>query len=189
MWIQPFIYAGTSLTERVGPALARVEKCVSSHQRWFIIFARILRKQAEAKKKTEDRSMRGDIPNVEGPVKAVTLASPCVLSDVLKQAGVRSKEMEENLSNFTADETIQYEFFGPGNLPDYQTGTFEYLAVLKPTGWGASVQETRTPTMTPTRKFLRAAMGSTFMARRAGANLRKEALTRAAYLPAASALA
>jgi hypothetical protein len=105
-----------------------------------------LRKQAEAKKKTEDRSMRWDVPNVDGPVKAVTLASPCVLSDVLKQAGVRSKEMEENLSNFTADETIQYEFFGPGNLPDYQTGTFEYLAVLKPTRWGASVQETRTST-------------------------------------------
>lgn len=54
--------------------------------------------------------------------------------------------MEENLSNFTADEIIRYEFIGRGDdRSDYRTGTFEYLAVLTPMGWGPPVEETRTP--------------------------------------------
>jgi hypothetical protein len=87
--------------------------------------------------------MRWDPPNVDGIVKPLSPASSCAVSDVVKQAAVRAREMEENLSNFTADETIQYRLVGnPRDL----SGTFEYMAVLTSTRWGASVEENRTPT-------------------------------------------
>jgi hypothetical protein len=96
--------------------------------------------------KTEGRPMRWDPPDVDRRLKQLVPAAPCVVSDVLKLAAARAKEMEENLANFTADETIQYEVIGhPGEPVVFQTGTFEYLAALKAAPWGASVEETRTP--------------------------------------------
>lgn len=101
----------------------------------------------EIARKAKSRGVSWNPPKVDGPLKSLTPASSCDLSQVLKKASARAEEMEENLANFTADETIQYQLIGSsGALPVYRSGTFEYLAVLTPTQWGASVQETRTPT-------------------------------------------
>src|SRR5271156_2802989 len=55
--------------------------------------------------------------------------------------------MKDNLPNFTADEKIEYQSISDRDeMLGYRSGTFEYLAVLTPTSWGASVQETRTAT-------------------------------------------
>ncbi|MDE3136302.1 MAG: hypothetical protein KGL59_06995 [Acidobacteriota bacterium] len=98
-------------------------------------------------KQPTSRSMNWDPPNVNAHLKLVAPASACNLSGVLRQAGVRAEELEDNLSNFTADETIQYQFTGTTYEPRIsRSGTFEYVAILTPMPWGASVQEARTPT-------------------------------------------
>ena len=103
-------------------------------------------KSKDADKK-KDRSIHWDPPNVDGLLKRVAGAPACALADVLQQAGVRAQEMKDNLPNFTADEKIEYQTLSDSDeMLGYGIGTFEYLAVLTPTSWGASVQETRTPT-------------------------------------------
>jgi hypothetical protein len=105
------------------------------------------RKPTDVDTKTTVHVMNWDPPNVDAHLKLVAPASACNLSGVLRQAGVRAEELEDNLSNFTADETIQYQFTGTTYEPRiYRRGTFEYVAILSPMPWGASVQETRTPT-------------------------------------------
>jgi hypothetical protein len=104
-------------------------------------------KSKETEKKAKDRPMRWDPPDVDKPMQSLAVAPACVLSEVLQQAGGRAKEMEDNLPNFTADETIQYESIGQfGDLPDYGIGEFEYLAVVTNTRSGPSIQESRSPT-------------------------------------------
>jgi hypothetical protein len=101
----------------------------------------------DTSKKSKNRSIRWDPPNVDKPLKSVRGAPPCILTDVLQKAGARAKEMKDNLPNFTADEKIEYQSTSDtDDLLGYGSGTFEYLVVLAPTSWGASVQEIRTPT-------------------------------------------
>lgn len=97
-------------------------------------------------KKPKTRAIRWDPPNVDASVKSLNTAPPCVLADVLQNAGDRAREMRDNLPNFTADEHIEYQSISHSeDLQQYGDGTFQYLVELTPTAWGASARETRTP--------------------------------------------
>jgi hypothetical protein len=108
-------------------------------------------------KKAKNRAMLWNPPNVDTKI-SVDASAPCDLAAVLKTAGERMRDQEENLPNFTADERIQYQLINAGssddayaqgfaieNLQDAGVGTFEYLAVISNEGGGTSIQETRTP--------------------------------------------
>ncbi len=112
----------------------------------------------ETAKKPKDRPTRWNPPDVDAPLKSISVSPPCPLSDVLQQAGARADEMIDNLQNFTADETIQYQSL-PENedltgqfsaimpdVPDAGIGTFEYLVMFSSQSTGTSIQESRTPT-------------------------------------------
>ena len=100
----------------------------------------------KTKNEAEKVSLRWDPPNVDKPLKSWATSASCSLPTVLARAGARARQLEDNLSNFTADETIQFESFGPIDIPpDTAAGTFQYVAILTPTAWGSSIQETRTP--------------------------------------------
>jgi hypothetical protein len=100
------------------------------------------------------RALSWNPPNVDGRLKSLSSTPPCLLSQVLQHASQRVTEMQDDLPNFTADETIQSESIGQlsdspgssGDLPDYRSGTFQYLAILKTAPWGPFIQEVRTPT-------------------------------------------
>lgn len=96
-------------------------------------------------------------PDVDARVSNLSSSPPCDLPAVLKIAGERMKEQQDNLPNFTADERIQFQSTSITSqtdadnagiqfdtLQDASVGTFEYLAVISTTG-GTSIQETRTP--------------------------------------------
>jgi hypothetical protein len=133
---------------------------VSCFLEWLVLAALLStpvhasnQRPGKIEKKTGGLAMRWNPPNVNAQLRLLAPASACNLSGVLRQAGVRTKKLEDNLSNFTADETIQYKFTGTTYEPRiYRTGTFEYVAILTPMPWGASVHETRTPTQ-GTRPF------------------------------------
>ena len=108
-------------------------------------------------KKAKNRAMTWNPPNVDAKI-SVEASPPCDLAGVLKTAGERMREQEENLPNFTADERIQYQLINAGsladayaqgfaieNLQDAGVGTFEYLAVISNEVGGTSIHETRTP--------------------------------------------
>jgi len=105
------------------------------------------RQTKEPAKKIKNRGMSWKPPDVDSAPRGLTASPPCVLSEVLEQAGARAKQMEGDLPNFTADERIQFQQFDNiGELEDAAAGTFEYLALITPEDGGRTVQETRTPT-------------------------------------------
>jgi hypothetical protein len=106
--------------------------------------------------KLKNRTLVWNPPDVDSKLPLVNL-NACDLPRVLQLAGVRTKDQEENLPNFTADERIQFQLISglsqadsttaglaTQNLNDSDAGTFEYLAVLSSEG-GAHIVETRTP--------------------------------------------
>lgn len=85
-------------------------------------------------------------PEVDAHIGSLSATPPCELPQVLDQGAARAKDMIDNLENFTATETIAYEFFDQmGDLQDGGRGTFDYLVVLGQ-GGGTAIEETRTPT-------------------------------------------
>ncbi len=85
-------------------------------------------------------------PNVDAPLPSVALNPPCDLSEVLEHVGERAKELVDNLQNFTARETVQFEELdGFGTPDDYETGRFEYAVSFDESRGNLAVQETRAP--------------------------------------------
>lgn len=96
-------------------------------------------------KKPKKHSLRWDPPDVDARVGSLASSPPCVLSQVLDQAGARMTEMIDNLQNFTASEKIEYQVFDDiGSLQDGGRDTFNYLVNFDATA-KVSIQETRTP--------------------------------------------
>jgi len=85
-------------------------------------------------------------PNVDAPLPSVALNPPCDLSEVLEHVGERAKELVDNLQNFTARETVQFEELDNFGTPDdYETGRFEYAVNFDENRGNLAVQETRAP--------------------------------------------
>ena len=83
---------------------------------------------------------------MDAPLRSFSSSSPCLLSNVLEQAGARAEELVANLQNFTAQEKIEYQLFGNvTHLLGGGTGTFNYIVVFDQGPEGVSVQESRTP--------------------------------------------
>jgi VWFA-related protein len=83
--------------------------------------------------------------DVDSPLRSVS-SSPCLLSNVLEQAGQRANEMVTNLQNFTAQEKIEYRLLeNGGDSLRTGAGTFDYTVAFQQRQEGLAVQETRTP--------------------------------------------
>jgi len=96
--------------------------------------------------KLSDRSMNWAPPLVDAPFRPSVSSPPCLLSEVIEQAGVRAGELYNNLQSFSAQEKIEYQASDHmGYLQDARTGTFEYVVIFQQTPGGTTVQESRQP--------------------------------------------
>jgi len=100
----------------------------------------------DAEIKPKNKSLLWDPPKVDAALRSFSSSTPCLLSNVLEQAGARAEELVANLQNFTAQEKIEYQLFGNvTHLLGGGTGTFNYTVVFNQGPQGLSVQESRTP--------------------------------------------
>ena len=96
--------------------------------------------------KLTNRSLNWAPPLVDTPFRPGASSPPCVLSDVLEQAGARAGELYTNLQSFSAQEQIEYQAADHmGYLQDARTGTFDYVVLFQQTPGGTNVQESRQP--------------------------------------------
>lgn len=67
-------------------------------------------------------------PHVFDPVPSLSTTPPCVLPDVLKQAGRRAEELIDHLQNFNALEHVRYEEIDRDGMSETSlSGRFDYL--------------------------------------------------------------
>ena len=91
-----------------------------------------------------NRGLNWTPPLVDEPLRSVV--SPCVLSDILQQAGARAVELYTSLQSFSAQERIEYQASDHmGYLQDARTGNFDYVVIFQQTPGGTTVQESRRP--------------------------------------------
>jgi hypothetical protein len=103
-------------------------------------------KPKDSEKKLKNRPLHWSPPDVDGPLSSRITSPPCVLPQVLELAAARANDLTTNLQNFTAQETIAYEFQDHmGNLLDEGSGTFDYVVDFEPGLSGRFVKESRTP--------------------------------------------
>jgi len=99
-----------------------------------------------AERKPKSKIPLWDPPNVDGPLRSRSSSSPCLLSEVLEQAGARADELVTNLQNFTAQEKIEFQLRSSvAHVLQAGTGTFDYTVVFGQRPEGLAVQESRTP--------------------------------------------
>jgi hypothetical protein len=85
-------------------------------------------------------------PIVDAPFHSGVSSTPCVLSDILEQAGARAGELYTSLQSFSAQERIEYQSSDHmGYLQDARTGNFDYVVIFQSTPSGTTVQESRQP--------------------------------------------
>jgi hypothetical protein len=60
-------------------------------------------------KEKKPPALRWDPPQVDTPLRSISVTPPCSLPDVLKQSGQRALELVDHLQNFAAHEQIRYE--------------------------------------------------------------------------------
>jgi VWFA-related protein len=97
-----------------------------------------------AERKPKSKVLLWDPPTVGGPLHSQNSSSPCVLSQVLEQAGTRANELVTNLQNFTAQEKIEYQLRSSvTHVLQSGTGNFNYTVVFGQRRGGLAVQESR----------------------------------------------
>jgi hypothetical protein len=103
--------------------------------------------QTEAsEKKLKNRSLSWNPPKVDSPVRSVSPSPPCVLADVLEQAGERTNELLTNLQNFTAQEKISYQVSDrQGFSLDGGSEMFDYVVIFHQAAGEPAVEESRSP--------------------------------------------
>jgi len=85
-----------------------------------------------------------DPPNVDGSLRSHSSSTPCLLAEVLEQAGTRANELVTNLQNFTAQEKIEYQLRSSvAHVLQGGTGNFDYTVVFGQHPEGLAVQESR----------------------------------------------
>jgi VWFA-related protein len=96
-------------------------------------------------RKPKSKVLLWDPPLVDGTLHSQNLPSPCLLSEVLEQAGTRADELVTNLQNFTAQEKIEYQLRSSvTHVLQSGTGAFDYTVVFGQRRGGLAVQESRT---------------------------------------------
>jgi VWFA-related protein len=97
-------------------------------------------------------ALRWDPPQVDARLPALSATPPCVLPDVLKQAGQRAEELIDHLQNFIAHEQVRYEqtdsIFTLGSPPQRGvslTARFDYVVDFGEKSGPIQVHEARTP--------------------------------------------
>jgi hypothetical protein len=94
----------------------------------------------------KNRSLKWVPPQVDAPLGSRVSSRPCVLSDVLQQAGARANELYASLESFSAQERIEYQAWDHmGYLQDARAGTFDYVVLFQLTLGGTTVEESRRP--------------------------------------------
>jgi VWFA-related protein len=97
-----------------------------------------------AERKPKSKVLLWDPPKVGRPLHSLNASSPCVLSQVLEQAGTRANELVTNLQNFTAQEKIEYQLRSSvTHVLQSGTGNFNYTVVFGQRRGGLAVQESR----------------------------------------------
>ena len=97
-------------------------------------------------KKLMNRALNWAPPIVDAPFHPGVSSTPCVLSDILEQAGARAGELYTSLQSFSAQERIEYQASDHmGYLQDAHTGDFDYVVIFQTTPSGTAVQESRQP--------------------------------------------
>lgn len=97
-------------------------------------------------KKLTNRALNWAPPIVDAPFHPGASSTPCVLSDILEQAGARAGELYTSLQSFSAQERIEYQASDHmGYLQDARTGDFDYVVIFQTTPSGTTVQESRQP--------------------------------------------
>ena len=96
--------------------------------------------------KLGSRGLNWTPPLVDAPLRPGISSTPCVLSDILEQAGDRASELYASLQSFSAQERIEYQSSDHmGYLQDARTGNFDYVVLFQQTPAGTTVQESRQP--------------------------------------------
>jgi len=100
----------------------------------------------DSDKSLKNRSLKWVPPQVDKPLGFRVSSPPCILSDVLQQAGTRANELFTSLESFSAQERIEYQSSDHmGYLQDARTGTFDYVVLFNLTLGGMIVDESRHP--------------------------------------------
>jgi len=100
----------------------------------------------DANKNLKNRSLKWVPPQVDAPLGSRISSPPCLLSDVLQQAGARANELYTSLESFSAQERIEYQAWDHmGYLQDSRMGTFDYVVLFSLTPGGMTVDESRHP--------------------------------------------
>ena len=101
---------------------------------------------SKSQKKVSDPTLQWTPPNVDAPLKSLSLTPPCDLSDVLQHAAANSLILASNLQKFTAQEHIAYVMLDRnGMLRDFDSGSFDYVYSMEQQKGGAASREYRTP--------------------------------------------
>ena len=96
--------------------------------------------------KLSDRGLNWTPPLVDAPFRSSVSSMPCVLSEILEQAGDRASELYTSLQSFSAQERIEYQASDHmGYLQDARTGNFDYIVIFQQTPGGTTVEESRQP--------------------------------------------
>jgi len=96
--------------------------------------------------KSSNRGLNWTPPLVDAPFHSGVSSTPCVLSDILQQAGARAGELYTSLQSFSAQERIEDQASDHmGYLQDARTGNFDYVVIFQQTPGGTTVQESRQP--------------------------------------------
>ena len=97
-------------------------------------------------KHSSNRNLQWAPPMVDMPLGAAASSQPCILAEILEQAGTRATELFTSLQSFSAQEEIEYQSTDHmGYLQDARIGTFDYLVLFQQSPGGTSVQESRQP--------------------------------------------
>src|SRR5271165_633467 len=117
-----------------------------------IVVAKAPPASSAQEKEQKVRALRWDPPQVDARLPALAATPPCVLPDVLKQAGERAEELIEHLENFIAHEQVRYartdSIFTLGNSPQpgvSLTARFDYVVDFGEKSGAIQVHEARTP--------------------------------------------
>jgi VWFA-related protein len=95
-------------------------------------------------RKPKSKVLLWDPPNLDGSLHSHSSSTPCLLTDVLEQAGTRANELVTNLQNFTAQEKIEYQLRSSvAHVLQGGTGNFDYTVVFGQHPEGLAVQESR----------------------------------------------
>ena len=100
----------------------------------------------DADKKLKNRSLSWSPPNVDSSIRSAGSSPPCVLANVLENAGARTNELVTDLQNFTAQEKIAYRTSDrEGFALDGGSESFDYVVVFPHAQGTPIVEESRKP--------------------------------------------